>query len=79
MKRFLSLFLLAVMILTCAFVFSSCTKLPKSLLGEEGLLAVQKDGKWGFVNKKGKEVVPCKFCDVYPDCFSLANSSPPPR
>ena len=66
MKRFLSLFLLAVMILTCAFVFSSCTKLPKSLLGEEGLLAVQKDGKWGFVNKKGKEVVPCKFCDVYP-------------
>ena len=27
----------------------------------EGLAAVKKDGKWGFVNKKGKEVIPLKY------------------
>ena len=27
----------------------------------EGLAAVRKDNKWGFINPKGKEVIPCKY------------------
>ena len=30
----------------------------------EGFAAVELDGKWGFVNKQGEEVVPCKYDDV---------------
>ena len=30
----------------------------------EGLAAVQLNGKWGFVNKTGKEVTPLKYDDV---------------
>lgn len=30
----------------------------------DGLAAVQKNGKWGFVNKKGAEVIPCKYTRV---------------
>lgn len=27
----------------------------------EGMAAVQKKGKWGFINVKGEEVIPCKY------------------
>ena len=27
----------------------------------EGLLAVKKEGKWGFINAKGKTVIPCSY------------------
>jgi serine/threonine protein kinase len=30
----------------------------------EGLAAVKKDGKWGFVNKNNEIVIPCKYLDV---------------
>ena len=26
-----------------------------------GFAAVKRNGKWGFVNKQGKEAVPCKY------------------
>ena len=66
MKRFLSLFLLLALTLTCLFVFSSCKKkggdddgLAARLFDESGLLCVRRDGKYGFINKKGIEVIPC--------------------
>lgn len=31
----------------------------------EGLAAVHRDGKWGYINLKGEEVIPCQFSDVY--------------
>lgn len=36
-------------------------------LGEfsEGFAAVKKDGKWGFINTKGKDVIPCRYDGVY--------------
>ncbi|MBK8953171.1 MAG: WG repeat-containing protein [Chitinophagaceae bacterium] len=27
----------------------------------EGLAAVNKDGKWGYIDEKGKEIIPLKF------------------
>ena len=39
----------------------------------EGLLAVKhEDGEWGFINKKGKEVIKCKYDDAYPFSNGLA-------
>lgn len=31
----------------------------------EGLAAVHRDGKWGYINLKGEEVIPCQFSDTY--------------
>ena len=30
----------------------------------EGFAPVQKDGKWGYINTKGEQIVECKFDDV---------------
>lgn len=32
----------------------------------EGLAAVRRDGKWGYINLKGEEVIPCQFSDEFP-------------
>lgn len=32
----------------------------------EGLAAVRRDGKWGYINLKGEEVIPCQFSDDFP-------------
>ena len=32
---------------------------------DEGIVAVFKDGKWGYINTKGEQIVECKFDDVY--------------
>lgn len=31
----------------------------------EGLAAVRREGKWGYINLKGEEVIPCQFSDDY--------------
>lgn len=37
----------------------------------EGMAAVHRDGKWGYVNLKGEEVIPCQFSDAFtPGQFS---------
>ncbi len=37
------------------------------------LLAVESnDGKWGFINKKGEEIIQCKYDDVWPFSNGLA-------
>ena len=30
----------------------------------EGFAAVQKDGKWGYINTKGEQIIECKFDDT---------------
>ena len=30
----------------------------------KGFAAVRKDGKWGYINTKGEQIVECKFDDV---------------
>lgn len=32
----------------------------------EGLAAIRRDGKWGYINLKGEEVIPCQFSDDFP-------------
>ena len=32
---------------------------------DEGIAAVQKDGKCGYINTKGEQIVECKFDDAY--------------
>lgn len=32
----------------------------------EGMAAVRRDGKWGYINLKGEEVIPCQFSDAFP-------------
>ena len=32
----------------------------------EGFSAVKKDGKWGYINTKGEQIVECKFDGI---CF----------
>ncbi len=45
----------------------------------DGLMAVKKDGKWGYVNDKGKEVIPCVYDGIRVGNpgykYSLANSA----
>lgn len=37
----------------------------------EGLAAVRRDGKWGYINLKGEEVIPCQFSGAFtPEQFS---------
>lgn len=36
-------------------------------------MSVQRDGKWGFANKEGKEIVPCKF-DIVESYISKSDS-----
>ena len=38
----------------------------------EGLASVELNGKWGFINKTGKEVIPLKYDDAYPFSEGLA-------
>ena len=38
----------------------------------EGLAPVMRDGKWGFINTKGEEVIPCQFPN--PDDYYTASS-----
>ena len=69
MKRFLSLLLLMVMVLSCAAVFSSCKKNGKGPVTEDlafdlfsdGLLCIERDGKYGYIDKTGTEVIPCAY------------------
>ena len=30
----------------------------------EGFSAVKKDGKWGYINTKGEQIIECKFDDT---------------
>ncbi|MDR1341585.1 MAG: WG repeat-containing protein [Prevotellaceae bacterium] len=73
MKR-VNLFLVSmVMAVTLSFCFSSCgggsrEKLSQALAKydkyesfSEGLAAVVKNGKYGYINKSGKEAVPCVY------------------
>ena len=32
----------------------------------DGLAAVRRDGKWGYINLQGEEVIPCQFSDDFP-------------
>ena len=32
----------------------------------EGMAAVRRDGKWGYINLQGEEVIPCQFSDAFP-------------
>lgn len=32
----------------------------------EGMAAVRRDGKWGYINLKGEEVIACQFSDAFP-------------
>ena len=31
----------------------------------DGLAAVERDGKWGFINDLGQEVIPCIYDEVW--------------
>ena len=35
---------------------------------DEGIVAVFKDGKWGYINTKGEQIIECKF--DYADDFN---------
>lgn len=32
----------------------------------EGMAAVRRNGKWGYINLRGEEVIPCQFSDAFP-------------
>lgn len=32
----------------------------------EGMAAVRRDGKWGYINLQGEEMIPCQFSDAFP-------------
>jgi hypothetical protein len=39
---------------------------------EEGFLRVRKDGKYGVIDKSGKEIVPCRYADIRPFSEGMA-------
>ena len=56
----------AIVELTPEFV-SAIQKYEKLGSFSEGLAAVMRDGKWGYINTKGEEVIPCQFPNPYED------------
>ncbi|MBP3520569.1 MAG: WG repeat-containing protein [Oscillospiraceae bacterium] len=70
-KRVLSLILALVMafaimptaVLAADFTLTGVTEAKYEQVGKanEGLIAVKLDGKWGFVDMAGKEVIPCRY------------------
>lgn len=67
MKKVLNIFSLAVIFLTVV----SCGT-PEITYSDEPLAVVSLNGKWGFIDTKGNEVVPCKYDDVDPFSEGLA-------
>lgn len=68
MKRFLVLFLIVAIVLAGVLVLYFCLKkgndndeIEARLFEEDGLLAVRDADGYGFINKKGEEVVPCGY------------------
>ena len=69
MKRLIALLLFCAVVLSTAFALSSCKKKGNDendeyealLFGDDGLLAVRGADGYGFINKKGEEVVPCGY------------------
>ena len=67
MKRVLALLLLLAICLSSVLLFSSCGKKKKgsangnNLFSSEGLLLVERNDKYGYIDKTGKEVIPCKY------------------
>jgi hypothetical protein len=56
----------AIVELTSDFV-SAIQKYEKLGSFSEGLAAVMRDGKWGYINIKGEEVIPCRYsmCEAF--------------
>ena len=65
MKRFLTILLFLAICLSSVLLFSSCGKKKpareNNLFSDEGLLLVERNDKYGFIDKTGKEVIPCKY------------------
>ena len=61
----------AIVELTPEFV-SAIQKYEKLGSFSEGMAAVMRDGKWGYINTKGEEVIPCQFPN--PDDYYTASS-----
>ena len=69
MKKIISVVLLLSVCLSSLLLFSSCGKKKSddnavNLFSEEGLLCVGRGDKYGYMDKKGKEVIPCKYADA---------------
>ncbi|MBR5044475.1 MAG: WG repeat-containing protein, partial [Clostridia bacterium] len=68
MKKIISVVLLLSVCLSSLLLFSSCGKKSDdnavNLFSEEGLLCVGRGDKYGYIDKKGKEVIPCKYTDA---------------
>lgn len=47
--------------------YKELTNIETLKFPKEGLLAIRKNNKWGFIDKKGNEVIPCTYddCDVF--------------
>lgn len=70
-KRWLTVFMVLVMLMgmtvpAMAVDYTEVVPCQYDDVGyfSEGLAAVEKDGKWGYIDKMGKEVVPCIYDDV---------------
>ena len=61
----------AIVELTPEFI-NSIQKYDKLGSFSEGYAAVLKDGKWGYINTKGEEVIPCQFSNPYEEYTSGA-------
>jgi len=55
-----------------AFIYEQTHTYNSSTSTSEGLAAVCKDGNWGFIDKSGKEVVPCIYTKVWDYSEGLA-------
>lgn len=64
MKRII-LIVLSAVVLSLVPAAQACAQWENQCDYMEGLAAVKdSNGKWGFVNKKGKLVIPCKWYSV---------------
>ena len=63
-----AIIVLVLAIVAAVTIYNKVTYVPENefelLTFREGLIAAKKDGKWGFINKKGKAVIDFKYDEV---------------
>lgn len=64
-KKVVIVIALALSVILALTLFAGCAKTTDSAFSQ-GMIAVQKDGLWGFADESGEIVIDCKYDDVTP-------------
>lgn len=70
-KKVVIVIALALSVILALTLFAGCAKTTDSAFSQ-GMIAVEKDGLWGFADESGEIVIDCKYDSVTPFCGKYA-------